>query len=63
MYFKITFDASQLIHICHFDDFIASEPEISETLGLDHFPGLGLGLGLKNKHFSGLGLSLSLKYS
>ena len=25
--------------------------EISETLGLDHFPGLGLDLGLKNTHF------------
>ena len=32
--------------------------EISETLVLDHFPGLGLGLGLENTHFSGLGLSL-----
>ena len=28
--------------------------EISETLGLDHFPGLGL----ENTHFTGLGLSL-----
>ena len=28
--------------------------EISETLGLDHFPGLGL----ENTHFPGLGLSL-----
>ena len=28
--------------------------DISETLGLDHFPGLGL--GLKNTHFPGLGI-------
>ena len=37
--------------------------EISETLslGLDHFPGLGL--GLENTHFPGLGLGLSLEYS
>ena len=32
---------------------------ISETLGLDHFPGLGL--GLENTHFPGL--CLSLEYS
>ena len=32
--------------------------EISETLGLDHIPGLGLDLGLENTHFPGLGLSL-----
>ena len=40
-------------------------PEISETLGLslglDHFPGLDL--GLENAHFPGLGLGLSLEYS
>ena len=35
--------------------------EISDTLGLDHFPGLGL--GLENPHFPGLGLGLSLEYS
>ena len=34
---------------------------ISETLGLDHFPGLGLVLGLENAHFPAL--SLSLEYS
>ena len=32
--------------------------EISETLGLDDFPGLGIGIGLENTHFPGLGLSL-----
>ena len=37
--------------------------EISETLGLDHFPGLGFGLSLENTHFPGLGLGLSLEYS
>ena len=43
----------------------ATSAEISETLGLglDHFPGHGLGLGLENTHFPGLGLSLSLEYS
>ena len=35
--------------------------EISETLGLDHFSGLSL--GLENTHFPGLGLVLSLEYS
>ena len=30
--------------------------KISETLGLDHFPGLSL--GIENTHFPGLGLSL-----
>ena len=30
---------------------------ISETLGLDHFPGLGL--GLENTHFPGLSLEYS----
>ena len=30
------------------------QSEISETLGLDHFPGIGL--GLKNTHFPGLDL-------
>ena len=42
---------------------IYSITEISETLGLDHFPGLGLDLGLKNTRFPGLGLGLSLEYS
>ena len=37
--------------------------EISETLSLNHFPGLGLDLGLENTHFPGLDLSLSLEYS
>ena len=32
--------------------------EISETLGLNHFHGLGHGLGLEIIHFTGLGLSL-----
>ena len=42
-------------------NFSLDVTEISETLGQDHFPGLGL--DLENTHFPGLGLGLSLEYS
>jgi len=53
---NMSHNAGYISYFLKFDISLATE--ISETLGLDHFPGLGLGLGLENIHFPGLGLSL-----